>query len=411
MRSALTLLLSLLFASALSAQSLEQIGLLRLNDTTPRSTRAVSLGGAADALGDDDMVANPASIASIARPRFIVQGARNAVAVTKYDLTQNSVITNRSWVDGSGLSQIAAVVPLQRGLIIGGYFASEPRLRGPDPLVTSFGTTPYETPACPTVCEYALPVANASFERRDRRSGLALGWERGGIALGIGADLQQINERIETGRALLSLSTASPMPQNDRLFRRIDGRSIVPNAGVRWHVTPRVALAAAYNGGGSFKRRTSACNVNGFEFDSCASAVEQIGVSTVRMPDAVRAGVAFAATARLRLIGEAVRRNYSSLALDRFTVFGGESRFPYRDVTELHAGAEYRLASLPVALRAGWWRDPTRYLQRFVAPHDTVHHYTLGAGINFGAARIDIAYDGADTPMQRRALVGVVFGL
>ena len=413
MRSALLVLLSLslLFSGALSAQSFEQIGSLRLNDTTPRSTRSLSLGGTADPLGDDDIVANPATIASAARARFIVQGARNSVAVTRYDVAGSLVTTHRAWVNSGALSQIAALIPLQRGLVVGAYYASEPRLHGLDPLVGAFGTTAYTAPACGGPCAYAVPVANAAFERRDRRSGVALGWERGAISIGAGADLRQIDERIEAGRAVLSQGVSSTSPQGDRLFRRIDDRSIVPNAGIRWRVTPRVALGAAYNGGGSFQRTTSACNVSGFDFGSCLSAIEQVGTSTVRMPDTVRAAVALAATDRLRLIGEAVRHNYSSLALDSYTVFGGEQRFPYRDVTELHAGAEYRLASLPVVLRAGWWRDPTRYLQQFVAAHETVHHYTVGAGINFGNARVDLAYDGADTPMQRRALVGVVFGL
>jgi hypothetical protein len=331
--------------------------------------------------------------------------------VTRSDVAGNLVTTNRAWVHSGGVSQIAALIPLQRGLVFGAYYASEPRLRGLDPLVSSFGTTAYTPPVCGTVCAFGLPVANAAFERRDRRSGVAIGWERGAISLGVGADVRQINERIEVSRALLSLAVPSATPQNDRLIRRIDDRSIVPNAGIRWRVTPRVALAAAYNGGGSFQRTTSACNVSGFDWSSCASALEQLGTSTVRMPDTVRLGMTVAATDRLRLIGEAVRRNYSTLALDRHTIYGGEFRFPYRDVTELHAGAEYRLASLPVALRAGWWRDPTRYLQQFVAAHETVHHFTVGAGINFGAARLDVAYDDADTPMQRRAMLGVEFGL
>ena len=405
MRSVLSLLLSILFPAAASAQSFEQIGFLRLNDTTPRSARSLSLGGASDPLGDDDIAANPATIASVARPRFMVQGARNSIAVARVSVTDNTVTTGRAWVRGTSLSQVAAQIPLRPGLVFGAYYASEPRLTGLDPLATSFGSAPYQPSACGSACGYLLPVANASFERPDRMSGIAIGWERGAVAIGAGAELQQLDERSEFGRAVLG------GPQNERLFRRIDDRAIVPNAGIRWKVTPKLALAAAYNGAGTFTRTTSACNVDGFHFASCASAVARIGASDVRMPDAMRASASFAATDRLRLIAEAVRRNYSSLALDRYTIFGDEQRFPYRDVTELHAGVEYRLASLPVALRAGWWRDPTRFLERFVAPGETVHHYTFGAGFNLGAARFDLAYDGADTPMQRRAVAAIAFGL
>src|ERR1043166_9319283 len=110
-----------------------------------------------------------AAIASVNRVRGIIQGALNSVAVTQHDVTASIVTTNRAWVNSSALSQIAALIPLRRGLTVGAYYASEPRLRGPDPLVTSFRTTAYSAAACPIVCAYALPVANASFERRERR--------------------------------------------------------------------------------------------------------------------------------------------------------------------------------------------------------------------------------------------------
>lgn len=224
---------------------------------------------------------------------------------------------------------------MQRGLVFGAYYASEPRLESPDPLVTTFGPAAYSPAACGSACQYLLPVGHASFERHDRRSGVALAWERGAIAIGGGAELQQLDERIETPRALVTQATG----QNERLFRRIHDRDVVPNAGIRWHATAKLALAAAYNGGGSFTRTTSACNLNGFDWTSCASNLAPIGASEVQMPDAFRAGLAFAATDRLRLIAEAVRRNYSTLAEDRFTIFNDTQRFPYRDVTELHAGA------------------------------------------------------------------------
>ena len=63
-----------------------------------------------------------------------------------------------------------------------------------------------------------------------------------------------------------------------------------------------------------------------------------------------------------------------------------------------------------VALRAGWWRDPSRF--DFVPGFGTtVTHRTFGAGINVGRARLDLAYDHANLAAQRRAAVGLGFGL
>jgi len=193
----------------------------------------------------------------------------------------------------------------------------------------------------------------------------------------------------------------------------VDGRAVVPNAGLRWRVTPRIALAAAYNGAGSFTRTTSVCNLKQQatlrdDYLICLSAVAPLASSTERLPDAWRAGASFAATERLRLVAEGVRRHYTKLADDPYTVLGHAGRAPYNDVTELHAGVEYRLRS--VALRAGWWRDPSRF---DIVPNygQTVTHYTFGAGIGVGRARLDLAYDYASLAMQRRAVAGITFGL
>jgi hypothetical protein len=75
----------------------------------------------------------------------------------------------------------------------------------------------------------------------------------------------------------------------------------------------------------------------------------------------------------------------------------------------LHAGAEVRLPRIPVSLRAGWWRDPSRIEGEdfFNPPNETIDHVTFGAGIDVGGARVDLAYEDADAPATRRAVVAV----
>ena len=129
------------------------------------------------------------------------------------------------------------------------------------------------------------------------------------------------------------------------------------------------------------------------------------------MPDAYRAGASVGVTSRLRVVAEAVRRNYGRLADDAFTILGMHVRFPYHNVTEIHAGAEYKLPSLPVALRAGWWRDPARFSASYTVLGESVQHFTVGTGIDFGSARLDLAYDAGDHRVQRRAVVGLAFAV
>ena len=410
MRTAQLLLLALL-STAASAQTFEQLGFLRLNDTTPRSTRAVALGGASDPLGDVDMAANPATLASVKRPLFLVEGVRSSIGAVYED----PVAQRWVWLGGTSLSHAAVALPF-RGGAIGGYYASEPRLRGLDPGATSFGTTTYFPAPCIVSCFYSLGNATA-LDRRERRYGVTVAGERGAFAFGAGVEVQRVEESAELVRFTLSTPLAPPAltSRAERLFRGVDGRAVVPNVGVRWRVSPRLAVAAAYNGAGSFTRTTRACNVAEAraEWLTCTSSVMPIGSSVERLPNAIRAGAAFAVSDRLRLAAEAVRRNYSKLANDAYTLLGGYGdRLPYYDVTELHAGVEYKLASLPVALRAGWWHDPAHYNAVGLTPFgQTVRHTTFGAGIGSGATRLDLAYDYASLAMQRRAVVGLTFGL
>jgi hypothetical protein len=290
------------------------------------------------------------------------------------------------------------------------YYASEPRIVSAWPTAIASGSTPYVAPACTGDCRLS-PLYDADpFERSEQRTGIALAWERGALAFGAGAELQHVVERMEVPRRFDTPPPAAS--QFDRLFRSVDGRAVVPNAGVRWRVTPRIALAAAYDGAGSFTRTTSACNTGDpasfATYLTCTSAVTPIASSTEHLPDAWRAGALFAVTERLRLLAEGVRRRYSKLADEPDSVLGGAERYPYSDVTELHAGAEYKLRS--VALRAGWWRDPSRY-DLVPGFGTTVTHRTFGAGVNVGCARLDLAYDHANLAAQRRAAVGLGFGL
>jgi hypothetical protein len=125
---------------------------------------------------------------------------------------------------------------------------------------------------------------------------------------------------------------------------------------------------------------------------------------TQRSPSAIRASVTVQPLEGLTVTGEAVRRGYSEV-LEGGTFVSDL----LQDVTEIHAGAEYRIRN--VALRAGWWSDPSRYDATFFGGFSPFgrsnDHLTFGAGVDVGRARLELAVDRADEPSLRKAMVGI----
>jgi hypothetical protein len=407
MRTARLLLLSLLLTGAASAQTLESSADLRLDDNTPRTARAIALGGATDALGDTDMAANPATLINVTRPMLLVEGAYNSAGSTRSFTRDNFPAAESIRVDASALSYVAAAKPVGAA-VIGIYYAAQPRQAGPDPLVRSFGTAPYQRMICPYPCVYSFPVHPESFERIEHRYGLALAWKLGPFDFGAGAEMQRIREIGENVMIGISdITSSAPVEQPERFLQRAESREVVPNIGVRWRATPRLALAASYTGAGSLTVTTGACNAPDIDSPVCTSSVGELGsTGTVPMPDTLRAGVSVAATERLHLVAESVRRGWARQRIINIDT----GRNVYIDTIEVHAGAEYKLGSM--ALRAGWWRDPGHLLDGYsLAMARVVTHRTFGAGIDVGRARLDLAYDDATLRNQRRAAVGLTFGL
>src|SRR4051812_2370763 len=114
-------------ASAASAQTFEQLGFLRLNDTTPKSARVVGLGETTDAMegtiGDASL--NPALLTSIKHTSFLIQGARNSLTYNQYQSGPGGVTVSSGWMTSSNLSQLSAAFRLKRG-VASVYYASEP---------------------------------------------------------------------------------------------------------------------------------------------------------------------------------------------------------------------------------------------------------------------------------------------
>ena len=405
MRLLLSTSMLLLVSLHASAQTFEQTSFLQLAQT-PMSVRGMAMGS----VSIDDPEQNPASIASLRQPLFSVAAARSSFHLNTLSFQEIGFTLQRDAVSDTALSHVYAAVPV-RNFVIGAYYRNEPRLESRSPFATA-GAGDTGEPDCPGCNYYLLLVTNPAFERREQRYGVSAAWERGPIAIGLGAEVQQLDERYQLQRVVIpqNIPPTGPFGRFDALIRNVSDRDVVPNAGIRWQASPRVALGAAYKGGASFERNTETCVMGDTPEDGCITRMAVVNTSRLKTADSWRASVMLTPVARLQLVGEAVRRNYSELAAEPYAIGGQATTIPYRDVTELHVGAEYRLRS--VSLRAGWWSDPAHYERTFFffdgdLTQDT-EHVTLGAGIDLGTrARLDVAYDDVDAPGLRRMTAGV----
>lgn len=397
--------LTLLTASA-HAQTFEQFTFLRLHEA-PMSVRSAGMGAATEAASPDlaDLAANPAATAAMKKRVISIGIAQDARDFHGIGFAGGFPTTKIYPLRATDLAHAAIAIPL-RGVSLGAYYRNEPRLSDPYAKTIEGPNIPY-TPSCTEKdCFYFFGIM-PSFERRERRYGITAAAEAGALSFGAGVEMRELNEELDLARVAFLGSVAPP----ERVFREVSDRDAVVNAGIRWRATPRVALALAYNGAGSFTRTTSACTVDVHDLSRCVTSKAAIGASEQRMPDAYRGSISFKHSERLMLVGELVRRNYSNLRNDAYSVIGTAETLPYRDVTELHAGAEYRVASLPIALRAGWWRDPAR-LRGFagnipaISSDDDVEHTTFGAAWYAGDSRIDLSLDSAQD--VRRASIAFV---
>jgi hypothetical protein len=388
--------LTLLFTVTASAQTLEQLASIRL-DEQPMSARAAAMGGASDALSSDasDLAVNPALIASLKRPVLSISGAETTYDTYRFELRGLDVVTVREADNQRALAHVSAAIPW-RGAVIGLYARNEPRIA----YLTLHDDDGAGLGAYVPVCtgdDCGIVFGDHAWDRRERRYGVTAAFERGAFSFGAGAELQELDETYELVRAPLSNVSVFNF---DRVTYRTAGSKVVPNAGVRWRIHPRVALAAAYNGGGEHDRTEDVCSVSLFNA-RCSSELVRVGTGKAGGADALRASISVAPMERLTVTAEAVRRNYGKLGAG------------YRDTTDLHAGAEVRLPRLPISLRAGWLRQPAKFegFDFLELPSGSVEHRTYGVGLDVAGARIDVAYDDADAPAFRRAVVGVTFGV
>lgn len=408
-----------LFASPLLAQDNDSYGGLRFRFDAP-GARAAAMGGASEALTDSFTAAtNPASLARQRNRGLAVELRENRNSIDY--LTGGTVgsFTIAAMESGSrGLRSAIVVVPAANASWAV-YFdeplntALDTTTVAPLPGFISVGLRGNEVvpdtecqpgPNAPADCFLAFFNAPALHPMRSavrlRRYGAAGAWSRGRVALGGGVQYTQLHQAVVLG---------------DVHVQRTRDQRITWNAGTQVEMTPRLRAGASYRSGAAYdtERHVFPGNSGGRP------------AYTYRTPSSYAAGLAFDVTPRLTVAADAVRVRYSDMtretAIEYQTAPAGWTTYAMPDVTELRAGAEYRLATrVPVALRAGWWSDPAHRLRvtgrgvSFAALSNLLlldadeNHVTAGIGVG-DRVRVDAAIDRSERTTRASVALATTF--
>jgi hypothetical protein len=362
-KSLLTGALLFVLSLPLHAQDYESAAGLRLRLDTA-GARGTAMGGTSEAADDPlSVIRNPAILARLRERTIAVDAHQNDSStdvITSGTIGAFTSVRHDAKTSRSG----SAILILPTRSATWAIFVDEP-LRAatgtPLPRPEGFGDivmgvangfliSPDEcnrlNGVIPESCTMIGLWSPAAFQFNSvrvslRRIGTAVAVQRGALSLGASAHYAELDETVQT--LPFTITT-------DR------DRQVTWNAGLQWQVRPRLRVGASYESGAHFK---------GTEVvrDAFGPHDQPTRFNT---PTSYGAGLALEVTPNLTLAADAVHVLYSSLIAPG-PDYGYREVMP--DVTELHAGAEYRTGTrIPVALRAGWWRDPSHRVRLVDVP-------------------------------------------
>ncbi len=409
----------LAFSSSLFAQEFESFAGLRLQFEAP-GARSAAMGGASVASSDSfDAVTNPAALARQQKRTAAIELRRSA-SETEYLTggTIGSFTSSQFENSSSGVRSAMVVLP--------GHLATW-ALTYDEPINTSMNTLPLgrgneiitigvrgnelvRVDDCPpptgigSDCWFALfsapAIMPAQARLRIRRYGAAGATAVGRLSFGGAVQYAQIEEAFD------AVATA----------QRANRGEFTWSAGSQFELSPRVRLGAAYRSGAAYDAERRFQTPFGELFVD----------SSLRTPSSYAAGIAADLTPSLTFAADAVRVRYSEMtegAMASYTTTPVVGAIFYHapDVTELHAGLEYRLPTrLPVALRAGWWHDPAHRIHATGASpfaelvnqimlRDTdENHMTAGIGVG-DRVRFDAAFDRSENTTRASLALSSTF--
>lgn len=407
---------SALLAVPASAQNtdIEALAGLQFSFGNP-GARSLGMGGAFLGLADDATAAeaNPAGLTILRQMEVSVEGRHSendqtfAVGGDFPDLETASVVNRSRRVE---LNFASVVIPAGN-FAFAGYF-HQPLAQNSDTTVLGTDIFFYlgeNGPVTPGQCEndpecgaYFLYPFRTAVEMRMKTTGAAFAYKMGTFSIGAAARYQQFEESAFTFRTNEDFIPLSFVAQV------ADDNDVTFSAGFKWEASPSFSVGGVYKQGAEFE--------TSLQFRDLLNDGDVIDVAQpmFNVPDVYGVGFAWRPVPTLTLLADAVNIDYSALADDFYTVYqgiDGDEFYEIEDTLEYHLGAEYFFAtSIPVALRAGWWRDPAHELE-YVGPltfpnavaarilypgGEDQDHYSVGVGLAWPRFQIDAAYDTAD---------------
>ncbi len=240
-------------------------------------------------------------------------------------------------------------------------------------------------------------------------------WKRGPLSVGLGLRYSDFAEETRVRRIDLDQEGQPEFRieqiNGSRLFGSDHDSDVTFVTGVKWDFSERWSAGAVYKKGPSFPAPVYA----GLAEDG-DEGLHRMGSPRFHVPDVAGAGVSFRPAPLLTLSADVVWVEYSNLTDDFVSVIEFKSPqdvesiqgYGVDDGIEPHLGAEYFFPfEVPLALRAGWWRDPAHEIA-FGAPVRSAHdaaatilfpggddedHWALGLGLSWSQFQIDVAFD------------------
>ena len=270
----------------------------------------------------------------------------------------------------------------------------------------------------PFAClEYRVDPFVSALDVRQRTYGFAAAWQlHPKFSVGATVRHQRFQEAAFTFRFSQtfdpsSVSVQATAKEKNGEIEIVEETDTTFAVGLKWSPMDKLSFGGVYKKGPTFTAPLF--------FAGAATNNEflKIADTNFHIPDVMGAGVSFRPIPVLTINFDAVHVKYSNLVDDFVASVAdvrelSESPFGADDVTELHLGAEYVLTTkIPVALRAGFWRDPAHAVEwrgplnrpDFIAEAmlypkgETQNHISAGIGLAWQKFQIDAAYDGSDT--------------
>lgn len=447
MRKLMIILALVAVPAAAQNTDIESLSGLQFNFGNP-GARSLGMGGAFLGLADDASAAeaNPAGLTILRKPEVSIEG-RNFEEQQLFSTSGTFPQINRTpfthYSQRVDLTFASVVIPVKNRFTFGAYYHEPLRNEGagqvvperneftgeiktdvPDFFFLPGKSTVTDEQGCiaervatknPLAClQYTILPFLSALKVQERTLGLAGAFTVGKFSFGATARYQRFNETAFTFRVtptfdFSSISVQATSDIRNNLDRAKDVDDVTFAGGVKWAPNDKFSVGAVYKQGAKFKAPTFAANENtGFDFVKVSDTVFHI-------PDVYGAGISVRPIPVLTINFDAVHVTYSNL-VDDFVSINEDVRaldraYEAKDVTELHLGAEYFFTmKLPLAVRAGFWRDPAHSVQ-FRGPLNTPsavasailypgseaqNHISAGVGLAWPRFQIDAAYDRAE---------------